>query len=133
GDGKGPPSVLRTVFDGLASEPLLTRWLADDAQDAAITEKGASGELARLIESRLGLAVPDGGSVSDLRTQIARYLLVAEFRADLGGPAPQEVSRIPTVPTRDHLGRIRDVLAVLRRDHPEVYLQLADRVEGDLR
>jgi hypothetical protein len=133
GEHGDPPSVLRTVFDGLASEPLLTRWLADEAQDATIAEKGAAGELARLIESRLGLAAPEGGSVADLRTQAARYLLVAEFRADLAGPPPPEVSRIPTVPTREHLSRIRDVLAVLRRDYAEVYLQLADRVESDLR
>ena len=133
GEHGEPPSVLRTIFDGLASEPLLTRWLADDAQDAGVDAKGAAGELARLIESRLGLAVPDGGSVSDARTQAARYLLVAEFRADLAGPPPPEVSRIQTVPTREHLGRIRDVLAALRRDHAEAYLQLADRAETDLR
>ena len=31
GNGEGPPSVLRTIFGGLASEPLLTRWLADES------------------------------------------------------------------------------------------------------
>ncbi len=131
-NGGEPLSVLRTLFDGSPSEPLLARWLADDASDEAITAKGATGELARLIESRLGLTLPGNADVADARARAARYLLVAELRADLDGDPPSEVSLVPTPPTKDHLAHVRDVLRLLRRDHANAYVALADRVEGEL-
>jgi hypothetical protein len=132
-EGGGPPSVLRTLFGGLASEPLVTRWLADQSLDGAIAEKGALGELALLVERRLGLTLPPDADVAEARAQVSRYLLVAEFRADLSGDPPAEVSRIPSLSTKEQLARAREVLTALRHDHPEAYLVLADRIEGDLR
>jgi hypothetical protein len=131
GEGQAA-SVLRTLFAGAASEALLTRWLADPQQDAAIVDKDATAELYKLIESRLGLAVPGGTSITEARDKTVRYVLVSEFRADLGGALPASVSLVPTPPTKEHVERIRDVATRLRRDFAERYVELADRVTTDL-
>jgi hypothetical protein len=133
GDAGQAASVLRTLFAGAASEALLTRWLADTQMDPAIVDKDAVAELCKLIESRLGLAVPNGTTVTEARDKTLRYVLVSEFRADLGCEPPTSVSMVPTPPTKEHGERIRDVAAGLRRDFAERYVELADRVATDLR
>lgn len=132
GDEGQSASVLRTLFAGAASEALLARWLADPQPDAAIVDKDATAELYKLIESRLGLAVSNGTTVVEARDKTLRYVLVSEFRTDLGGEMPVSVSMVPTPPTKEHVGRIRDVAASLRRDFAERYVDLADRVATEL-
>jgi len=132
GDEGQSASVLRTLFAGAASEVLLTRWLADTQQDAAIVDKDATSELYKLIASRLGLAVPAGTTVPEARDKTLRYVLVSEFRTDLGGELQASVSMVLTPPTKEHVERIRDVAASLRRDCAERYVELADRVATEL-
>lgn len=132
GDAGQPASVLRTLFDGAHSETLLTRWLADTQKDQAIVDKDATAELCKLIESRLGLTVPEGTTVTDARDRTLRYVLVSEFRADLQSAPPSSVGLVPTPSTREHLERIREVADGLRRSFAEHYVALADRVAQDL-
>ncbi len=125
-------SVLRSIFAGASSEGLLTQWLASDQHDAGIEGKGANDELYRLIESRLGLSLPVGTPVADARVKAARYVLVNEFRGDLHGDAPASLGTVPLCSTKEHETRISDVCRTLRRQHPDDYTALADRVENDL-
>ena len=60
-------SVLRTIFDGAQSEALITRWLAFEDKDATIVEKDAAVELLKLVETRLGLPMPENTTVTETR------------------------------------------------------------------
>lgn len=132
GDEGKPASILRSIFDGTHSEALLASWLADDAKDAIIAEKDATRELLALIQTRLGLALPEETMITEARDQTIRYLLVSEFRSDLDCDPPSAVSMVPRAPGKDEVDRIRQVTERLRRGHGERYVGLADRVEADL-
>jgi hypothetical protein len=125
-------SVLRTIFDGAQSEALITRWLADEHKDETIVEKDAVVELFKLIESRLGLPVPDNTSVTETREKLLRYVLVGEFRSDLECDPPQSVAMVPEPLSKEHVERLRDVAESLRRGHADRYVALANKVEADL-
>lgn len=129
---QGTGSVLRSLFDGLQAEALLARWIGDEAHDRAIVDRGATGELYRLVATRLGLALPDDTPLSEARDRVARYILVNEFRADLSGPPPASIGRIPETPNREFLERVRNLARALRQDTWERYAALADRVESEL-
>ena len=125
-------SLLRTIFDSAKSEALICRWLADHTKDEAIAEKGATVELYKLIESRLGMSVPENTTVGESRCKLLRYVLVSEFRSDLDCEPPPSVAMILDPPSKDHLERIRDVSERLRRGHADQYVDLAIKVESDL-
>ena len=130
-EGKSP-SALRTIFDGAQSEALITRWLADEYKDATIVEKGASVELLKLVETRLGLPVPENTMVTETRDKLLRYVLVSEFRSDLECDPPQSVAMVPDPSSKEHVERIRDVAESLRRGHADSYVALSNKVEADL-
>ena len=125
-------SVLRTIFDGAQSEALITRWLADDDKDQAIVERDVAVELFKLIESRLGLPVPENTSVTETREKVLRYVLVGEFRSDLECAPPQSVAMVPEPRSKEHVERLRDVAESLRRRHAGRYVDFANTVEAHL-
>ena len=132
GDEGKSASVLRTMFGGAQSEALITRWLADEDQDATIVEKGAAVQLLKLVETRLGLPVPENVTVTETRDKLLRYVLVTEFRSELECDPPQSVGMVPDPPSKEHVERIRDVAEGLRRDHADSYVALSNKVEADL-
>ena len=128
----GPASVLRAIFDNAKSDEILVKWLASDERDETILEKDAMDELVRLIDVRLGLALPDGSSLSEARAKTARYVVVTEFRADLSCEPPTSCAGVPAPPSADHESRVRGLAAKLRSHHGDEYAALADGVEQDL-
>ena len=90
------------------------------------------GELVRLIEVRLGLALPNESSLSDARAKTARYAVVTEFRADLSCEPPTSVPACLLPLSADHESRVRDLAAKVRCDHGDEYAALADGIEKDL-
>ncbi len=128
----GPASMLRTIFGGAPSEVLLAQWLADPGQDMTIAEKGATPELLKLVEARLGLALDEDSTLGLARQKTLRYVLAGEFRADLTCDPPASLGMIPQPSTKEQLDRVRDVAARLRMVHPEAYESLADQVESEL-
>ncbi len=124
--------VLKTVLHTTSDEALFAQWLADDDHDVGIAEKGAVEELYRLLETRLGLSLTPETPVGEARERVVRYLLVNEFRADLEGEPPTSLGMVPRSPSNDHSVRIHEVNSALRRQHPDGYAALADRVEADL-
>jgi hypothetical protein len=132
GDDGSPVSVLRTLFDGAQSEALIARWLADDTNDGAIYAKDATRELVKLVEARLGLTLPEATAVSEAREKVLRYVLVGEFRSDLGCAPPASVSMVAVPPGKEQVERLCEVAETLRRAHSEQYVVLANRVASDL-
>ena len=125
-------SVLRSIFDGAQSEQLLTLWLADTNKDSVITGRDAASELFKLIDTRLGFAVPSGASITDARDRTLRYVLVNEFRSDLSCEPPASVSMVPSPQTKDQLGRVHDLAQRLRRAHADRYVEIANGIESSL-
>ena len=111
------PRSFARFFDGGQSEALITRWLAEEDKDKTIVEKDAAGELFKLIESRLGLPVPDNTSVTETREKLLRYVLVGELRSDLECDPPESAALVPKPPSKEYLDRLRDVAEGLRRGH----------------
>ncbi|MDT0631436.1 PglZ domain-containing protein [Rubrivirga litoralis] len=130
-DEASAPSMLRTVFDTPDGDELLARWLGDLASDAAVQAKDASGELAALLTSRLGLETPADADPAALRHQALRFALLAEFRDDLDGDPPLAIADVPAPRTADHTKRARALVERLRQRHPAAYQKAADAVAAD--
>jgi hypothetical protein len=94
----GQASILKTIFGEAGSEAMLVQWLADADHDAAIVDKEATGELYRLVEARLGLALAPSMALAEARARVLRYLLVNEFRSDLSGEPPASIGMVPSLP-----------------------------------
>jgi len=125
-------SMLHGLFNGAQGEALLAEWLASEAKDAAMVEKDALPELLKLIKARLGLVLPDGTGLTEVRDRLARFVLVNEFRADLAADPPAAIGRVPVASGQEPLQRVRNLAADLRRHYPDAYVGLADQVERDL-
>jgi hypothetical protein len=132
GDDGAQASVLRTLFDGAQSEALLARWLADDSRDGAIRAKDATPELLKLVEARMGLALPESATVPEAREKTLRFVLVGEFRSDLSCDPPPSVSMVPVPAGKEQVDRLREVAETLRKTYADQYVVLANRVASDL-
>jgi len=136
-DGRGePPSVLRTIFSEqakglLGHDGLLAAWLASESRDEAIAVKNAVPELVKLVRARLGLALPEA-PVPKLRAITIRYVLAGELRSDLACAPPTALDGVPLPPSKDEMGAVRQLAALLRANHPDAYEDLADGVEDEL-
>jgi len=131
--GAEPPSILKAIFADVGSgEALLAAWLASDSRDEEMAAKEATSELRKLIRSRLGLELPEDAALSKLRLITLRYVLVGEFRSDLGCPPPPSLEGVPSPRTKEEVRDLRNLAQRLRSGYAEVYEQLADRVEAEL-
>lgn len=131
GAAGGSGSLVKLVLGNGSSEELICRWLANEARDGELEAKQATPELLKLIQARLGLSLSDV-SLAKARHQTLRYVLVNEFRSDLGGKVPGQLDVVPVQPTKEELQRIRDVAERLRREHPDAYSDVADGIEREL-
>ena len=132
GRGEGP-SILKGVFHDVSGrDELLAAWLADDESDDAIMAKGGTGELAKLIQSRVGLALDPTDLLGKLRRITARYVLVGEFRDDFKAEPPAAIAGVPGPRTKPEFEGVRVLAQRLRLSHPDAYVALADALEQEL-
>ena len=128
-----PPSILRSIFhDTSGHDGLLAAWLVSEGRDADIVTKEATGELVKLVRSRLGLELPEGAALAKLRAVTLRYVLAGEFRSDLRCPPPVSLEGVASPKTKDEEAALRDLARRLRTGFAEEYAALADRVEDEL-
>jgi hypothetical protein len=126
-----PPSILKNIFhDAAGSDGLLAAWLVSDARDGDIDAKEATRELAKLVQSRLGLDLQDV-VLAKLRAIALRYVLVGEFRTDLKCPPPASLDGVARPKTKEEESAVRDLARRLRTSCPDKYPDLADRVEHE--
>ena len=131
GEGGGQASLVKLVLGNGSSEELICRWLANEARDVELEAKQAAPELLKLVQARLGLSLSDAG-LPKARHQTLRYVLVNEFRSDLGGTAPSQLDVVPAPPAKDDAQRVCEVAERLRREHPDAYSDIADGIEREL-
>lgn len=132
GSESEPPSTIKGLFPKASGgDDLIAAWLASAAQDEQIAAKGGAGELAKLVQVRLGLELPEGATLANMRARTLRYVLGGEFRSDLRGAAPATLDAVP-VPKNGFLDKVRACAHRLRTDFIDVYAGLADEVESAL-
>ena len=107
-------ALLNVVFSGARGDNayILDDWIADSSQDSQIVEKAADEVLRQLIHARLGLEFSADTSIEDARQKTVRYVLLAEFRNDLQGDAPQAVNMVPRPGKKDELELALDIAIV---------------------
>ena len=128
-----PPSILKGIFlDVAGSDALLAAWLASETRDAEIAMKEATGELRKLVRSRLGLELPDDAALAKLRAVTLRYVLAGEFRGDLNCPSPTGLEGVASPKTKEEEAALRDLARRLRSGFADAYAALADRIEEEL-
>ena len=131
--GEQEPSILKGIYhDVPGRDEMLAVWMASDDRDETIAAKGAVGELVKLVSSRTGLALDEADNLAKLRTVLARYVLVGEFRGDLMGAAPASIEAIPAPRTKPEGEAVNALADRLRRSYPAAYASMADRLEVEL-
>ena len=129
-DSGTAPSVLKSILTGRSAEEQLAAWLASPALDAEISAKDAQEELRKLLRAALDLTA-EGTSLAKWRSVTARFVLALDFRADLNADPPKELSEVVATSTEAEQSA-RAIAKLLRRDHPAVYKDLADRAAQEL-
>lgn len=129
--GSGEASILKLLFGSVGSEAILAQWILHPDRDDEIVAKGAFKELCALVQARIGLELPDAVTAAVARRDLARYVLVNEFRLDLAGQSPGGLALIPETTLKDQRERIRAIAAEMRSSDPSQYGTLADHVEAD--
>jgi hypothetical protein len=128
-----PPSILRGIFHEISgNDGLLATWLLSDSRDDQVRVKESTGELIKLIRSRLGLELPEDATLAKLRAVTLRYVLAGEFRSDLSCPPPACLDGVPSPKTKGEEAALRELAKRLRTSFPDAYPAVADRVEQDL-
>jgi hypothetical protein len=128
-----PPSILKSILqDTSGNDGLLGAWLANDARDAEIENKEATRELTKLVLSRIGLQLPEDAALARLRSITLRYVLAGEFRSDLNCAPPAALDAVPAPKTKDEETAVGELARRLRARFPEIYSEMADRVEAEL-
>lgn len=126
-------SLLEVIYSLKNNEEILAAWIADAAKDETVKEKGADSELLQLLESRLGMQLPEDVSLDEARRRTARYVLLGEFRNDLQGDPPGALDMVPDPATKSHLDLVQQVAKALRSAHAHQYVNLADSIEQELK
>ena len=131
-EGGGQASLVKLVLGHGSSEELICRWLASEECDAELNSKQAAPELLRLVQARLGLSLTPDVGLAKARHQTLRYVLISEFRSDLGGTPPGQLAVVPLPTTKEEIQLVREVAEHLRRDYPDAYSDIADGIEREL-
>ncbi|MFP5286696.1 MAG: PglZ domain-containing protein, partial [Thermoanaerobaculia bacterium] len=127
-----PPSILKVIFhETKDSDALLAWWLAHDSRDSEIEAKDARRELVKLIQSRIGIDLKAEEKVSKLRALCLRYVLLGELRLDLRCPVPDALRGVPMPSSKEEETVVRRIAQLLRSDHGDKYLALANRIESE--
>ena len=137
GGGQGT-SLLKSVFGTTDTVAIITDWLGGTSYDADIQAKAAFGELREAALARMGLALPADATLGRARQIVLRYVLVNEFRSDLGpnadlqGQVAAAIKNVPEAKTSDHHKAVREVAKRLRDRHSTAYVEAADKIEAEL-
>jgi len=129
--GSGSGSLVKLVLGNGSSEDLISKWLASDAHDAALEAKLAQPELYKLVNARLGMEIGADTPLSKARHQTVRYILVNEFRSDLGCTPPDSLNLVSEPSIKEEHQRIGVVATNLRKKYGDDYIGLADGIEKE--
>jgi hypothetical protein len=131
GAGGERSSLLPGILGTRDNVAMVATWVADDGPDEELVKKDVVQELLKLVESRAGYVAEPGSGLAAVRTKFRRFLLVNEFREDLGCESPTSLAMVPTPGGKDPREFGRKVLDHLRTRHNVEFERMADTVETD--
>lgn len=124
-------SLLNIVLIAQDNVAAVAQWVADASFDKRLLEKGAAGELIKLVENRGGFKGLAEAELPSGRQRFIRYLLLSEFREDLRCDPPSMLSMIPQPSLKEQREFCRKVLDHLRTRHMAAFQAMADMVEHE--
>lgn len=129
-----PAGMLSLIFGGAAPEAIALEFVASPRKDAEIVAKGASTELAELLQQQFGFAMSGDAQLDVLREAFARHVMVSELTSLMSGELPPALASVPVAVE----GHVREACVSLcstwrlRSDLAEAYEVAAVRVERQL-
>jgi len=131
--GGGSASLLKLVMGEGNSSELLAIWLASEAHDQDLINKGAVPELYKLVTAYLELQIDPTADLGKARRQVCRYVLVNEFRNDLAGTPPTALSVVSATSSESFQQAVRDTAKAFRQRNAASYADWADRIQVELK
>ena len=134
--GTGPVTGAISLIFGNSASPsdVALEFLTNSDKDGPITGKSAQSDLISLLKEAFGLSSPTSENLSELRTQLSRHILLADFRAAIFEHIDREVlSGIPMPPARWQIEACQ-MLAARWRDsvkHRSAYESAAKQIEQE--
>ena len=131
--GRGYPHLRALLAAESPREITLGLLAPTDAQRTELDKDSAwASEYRQFVADELGLEANSRlRALDSIRDELARYLLFSEFALDLPDALPPALASVPhaDAPRRTLVFAICDAL---RTSAPEVYVELARKVEGEL-
>ncbi|MDV2994019.1 MAG: hypothetical protein N4J56_003673 [Chroococcidiopsis sp. SAG 2025] len=126
--------VILTIFGTGNPQEVALAFLGSDRFDKEIVSKGATQELALLLQSAFEIELPSDESPNACRTRLARHILATDLISSISGEIPTQLSSIK-IPSKPATREACVALAKnwrLRRDLADSYITHANRVEKEL-
>ena len=111
---------------------LILFWLVHDELDDEIFHKQLINELQDLLKSRWSMCFPEKSSLTDLRLEAQRTLLINEFLHDWNGEELKAFSRQSLPLDKSSKENALFDVKTLRRNYPEEYIFISNRIETEL-
>lgn len=126
--------VILTIFSMGNPQEVALAFLGSDRFDKEIVSKGATQELALLLQSAFEIELPSDESPNTCRTRLARHILATDLISSISGEIPTQLSSV-NIPSKPATREACITLAKnwrLRRDLADSYITHANRVEKEL-
>lgn len=126
--------VISLIFESDAPESVALGFLASDKLDKQIENKSATGELCALLNGTFALALQEGESLSDLRKDLARHILMTDLMTGLGEAVPEKLAGVPIANNKAAATACQHVAQNwrMRRDLRDSYVEAAEAVEKQI-
>ncbi len=131
--GEISKGVLALIFGTGNPQDIALAFLDSDRHASEIKKKEAEGELAELLLRDFGFETPKDAGLQDLRQRLARYVLLTDLVAGLGGAVPSKLDSAPiaSAPTSRNACMALARAWRLRRDRRGSYIAAATQVEQE--
>jgi hypothetical protein len=126
--------VILTIFGTGNPQEVALAFLGSDRFDKEIVSKGATQELALLLQSAFEIELPSDESPNTCRRKLARHILATDLISSISGEIPTQLSSVK-IPSKLATREACTILAKtwrLRRDLADSYITHANRVEKEL-
>ncbi|MGV8119619.1 MAG: PglZ domain-containing protein [Candidatus Xenobiia bacterium LiM19] len=130
----GAPDVVSVIFKSGNLHDMILGFLDSDARDDEILSKNAVPDLCRIIDRNLGISLPSGKSLPELREIVARTVLITAFITELKEDIPAALSGVKLPAQAKHRA---ECIAIARKwrmrsDLRNSFINWAQRIDREL-
>ncbi len=131
--GELSTGVLALVFGTGNPQEVALAFLGSDQFDSEIESKEAAKELVGLVTNTFGIEFTGSESLGDIRTKLARHVLLTDFLSRLGEPVPPSLSSVDVATSPSTVDVCQRLANTWRqtRDNRDGYTTAANSVEQE--